>query len=226
MNAREHGTMLARRNDSGKWHFRHAFTSQIFERFLQTRTLESILDATCSWHMHPAYQNLFFDRRNWQSTIYIQYIMWVSRRNSIGSGHVRTKRAKNCKASHEIDDNAGAANAKTFILTQNPKCVFAIARATRDTWPFFTLFQPGGVRWVVMSTVKRSRKKKILPSYATCASQAWCGRKIQMSIFLQSCIQLYFFNFSTFSEYYSLNCVRCIVICGIIVCIIQHHNQE
>jgi len=36
--------------------------------------------------------------------------------NNIGSGHVCQTRMKNCKASHEIDDNAGVANARRLFL--------------------------------------------------------------------------------------------------------------
>lgn len=209
MNAREyiHGIMFRKAEGFGGTTFPSCvYQSEIREICANSSARINFIREKCISHIE-----IYLDRRNWQSDVY------GFRGNSIGSGHVRTKRVKNCKASHEIDDNAGAANAKTFILTQNPKCVFAIARAPRDTWPFFTLFQPGGVRWVVMSTVKRSRKKKILPSYPTWVSRTWRGNKIQIPISLQSCLELYFlfFNFSVFLEYYSLKCVWYILWCNL-----------
>lgn len=66
--------------------------------------------------------------------------MRISKRcgNSIGPDHVCQLRVKNCKASHEIDDNAWRRERETFILTQNLKYVFAIARAP---WGRVTVFR-------------------------------------------------------------------------------------
>lgn len=142
--------MPARRNIS-EWRFRRALYQRDIREILSYDTASQAPDkfdvASRKCISHTTQILKFIFRPVIDSDIYrIRH-----RGNNVGS-HVW----KICKPSHEIDDNAGAAraSARRLFFTRNLKCAFVIARAPRDTWPFFTLFQQDSVRCVAMSDDK------------------------------------------------------------------------